>query len=202
MSRTRMFTAVFLASLALSAVAAGSAQAGWLVLGSLLVGSTAVASATKEDKNDRIRYSEIEIECTALTIVGGEISEPARVLARSLEDTGCEVSQPTTCKLSSSTIGTLPVEGSVTLDGALAVRGRTEAENSDELLATFKLNGSACSVTGVQALIGTWAVLAPEGQDQRLSEKFRAFIEKDGELQIGSAAVQILLRTVNSGCLW
>ncbi len=191
MSRAGAFVVVWSAALALSVCVASSAQAGWLVLGSLLVGSAAVASTTVSDKEARIEAGSFELACAKLTINAGKISEPDKFLAKSLEDSGCEVVTPTSCALAGTTIDTLPVEGLVTLDGALAVKSKFKPQNSEGLFATVKINGSSCAFAGKLGVTGSWEVLAPEGQDLRLAERFIALIETPGELEASGTSITI-----------
>jgi len=205
MSKIRILAVAFFATFALSAIAAGSAQAGWLVLGSLLVGSAAIEKATVTDKVGILTFSSIEIECTTLAVSGGAIVETAKAEATSLEFTDCKVVKPSTCTLEGTTIGTLPVEGVVTLDGPLATKSKAKPKNAQELFATFKLNGSSCSASGKNAVTGEAAVLDPEGQDERLWHLLNALIETPGELKVGSAAATIsgsALFKLTSDMLW
>jgi hypothetical protein len=191
MSRARAVVVVSSAALALSVCVASSAQAGWLVLGSLLVGSAAVAPTTVTDVNPTVTVAGFKVVCSKLTINAGKISEPDKLLASSFEDSGCEVIEPPSCRLANSTIDTLPVEGLATLDGKLAVKSKIKPENSNDMFATVKIEGSSCSDAGKVAVTGSWEVLAPEGQDLRLSEKFIAFDETAGELEIASSPATI-----------
>ncbi len=191
MSKIRILILASFAAFALSAVAAGSAQAGWLVLGSLLVGSAAISSSTITDKPGVLTFSSIEIECSALGVSGGYIVETATAGAKSLEFSGCKVAKPTTCTLKGTVIGTLPVEGQLTLDGSLATKGKAKPVNANGLFATFELTGTSCSASGKNAVTGTAAVLDPLGQDERLWHLLTAFIETPGELEVGSASATI-----------
>jgi hypothetical protein len=192
MSKVKVLILAFFAAFALSAIASSSAQAGWLVLGSLLVGSAAVAGTTITDKEGILTFSSIEIGCATLGVKGGVISEPDKVLATSLEFGGCKVIPVGgACTLASTTIGTLPLEGLVTLDGPLATKGKAKPENAEGLFATFKLNGASCSSAGKEAVTGTAEVLSPEGQDERLWHLLNALIETAGELKVGEAAATI-----------
>ncbi len=205
MSKIRILILASFAAFALSAIAAGSAQAGWLVLGSLLVGSAAISSATITDKPGILTFSGVEIECTKLGVNGGYIAETVTAGAKSLEFSACTVIKPTTCTLEGTTIGTLPVEGALTLDGSLAAKGKAKPVNASGLFATFKLNGTSCSASGKNAVTGTAAVLDPLGQDERLWHLLTAFIETPGELEVGSASATIsgsALFHLESDMLW
>jgi hypothetical protein len=140
-----------------------------------------------------------------LSVSGGYIVETATAGAKSLEFSGCKVETPTTCTLESTTIGTLPVEGTLTLDGPLATKGKAKPVNANELFATFKLNGTSCSASGKNAVTGTAGVLDPEGQDERLWHLLNALIETAGELKVGSASATIsgsALFKLESNMLW
>ncbi len=207
MSKVKVLMLASFAAFALSAIASSSAQAGWLVLGSLLVGSAAIASSTIVEKKGVLHYSTVTIECGGLNIQKGEIHEPDWVLINSLEFTGCSVTEPTACKLTNQpngVIGTVPVEGLVTLDGPLAVKAKGKPKTGS-IFATFKFEGSGCSITGKQAVTGTATLLSPEGQDERLWHLVNALVEKEGELEVGSAAATIsgsALVKLESNMLW
>jgi hypothetical protein len=208
MPRARGFAVAFFAVVAFSAVAS-SAQAGWLVSGSVLAGSAAIASGTVVDREGILAIetegSKVKLSCTKLTVSGGKISEPDKFLATSLEFAGCTATEPATCSLSSTTVGTLPVEGLVTLDGPLATKAKVKPENPSALFATFKLEGTKCSVSGKEAVTGSASVLDPEGQDERLWHLLNAQIETEGELRIGSFAASIegsALFKLESDMLW
>ncbi len=207
MSKVRIFTVAFFAAFAFSAIAAGSAQAGWLVLGSLLVGSAAISNGTITDKEGILTFDKgnIELGCAKLGVKGGNISEPDKLLATSLEFTSCKIIKPSTCTLEGTTVGTLPVEGLLTLDGPLATKAKIKPENANGLFATFKLTGASCASSGKNAVTGTASVLDPEGQDERLWHLLNAFIEKEGELEVGSAPASIsgsALFKLESNMLW
>jgi hypothetical protein len=209
MSKIRILAVAFFAVFAFSAIAAGSAQAGWLVLGSLLVGSAAISSGTVVDKEGVLEYevegSKVKIGCTNLTVSGGKISEPDKFLATSLEFNGCVETAPANCSLSNTNVGTLPVEGLVTLDGPLATKAKVKPENPSALFATFKIEGVKCSLAGKEAVTGSASVLDPEGQDERLWHLLNALVETAGELKVGSASASIsgsALFKLESNMLW
>ncbi len=191
MSRARGFAMAFSAVVAFSAIVAGSAQAGWLVLGSLLVGSAAIASSTITDKPDVLTFSGVEIECSTLGVSGGYIVETSTAAAKSIEFSGCKVVKPTTCTLKGTTIGTLPLEGIVTLDGLLGAKGKAKPVNANGLFATFELTGTSCSASGKNAVTGSVALLGPQGPGESLWQLDNMFIETSGELEVGSAAATI-----------
>jgi hypothetical protein len=198
MSKLRVLALAFFAAFALSAVAAESAQAGWLVLGSLLVGSAAIAKSAFIHEKGVLGFKsgteEVKISCpTSLEINGGTISEPDKVLVTSLVFGGCEVTSAGNCSLepTPTSVGTLPIEGLVTLDGPLAVKAKLKPENAAGLFATFKLKGASCSLAGKTAVTGEASILAPTGQDERLWQLVKAFEETAGELEVGSGAATI-----------
>ncbi len=192
MSKVKIVALGLVAAFAFTAFASGSAQAFWLVNGTLLVGSAAISSTTVTDKNGVLSGGGVGIECTGLGIKGGTISSPDKVLATSLEFTGCIAIEPEKCKLVGSTVGTVPVEGLVTLDGALAVKAKGKPENTNGIFATFKFEGTSCSISGTkQVVTGTATILSPEGQDNREWHLVTALTEVASELQLGSANATI-----------
>jgi hypothetical protein len=198
MSRAKGLAVAVLTATAFSAVATGPAQAGWLVLGSLLVGSAAVAKGTFIHEVTVIGFKsgteEVKIECpTALEIVGGTISEPDKALATSVVFSGCEVKPAGNCSLepNPATIGTLPLEGLVTLDGVLAAKAKVKPENTGKLFATFKFKGTSCSLSGKVAVTGEASLLGTQSQGESLWQLDRAFEEKAGELEISNGPATI-----------
>ncbi len=198
MSKLRLLMPALFATLALSAVAAGSAQAGWLVSGSLLVGSTALASKTIVDERDHPikaigpnATDPILIECPALTLTGGKISEPDKFLVSSLEFKECTAVEPTGCALGNPTVGSLPIEGLWTLDGLLGAKTKVKAENANGLLFTFKLEGTSCAESGKLSVTGQFVLLAPEGKDERQWHLLTFLTETEGELELGSTPATI-----------
>jgi hypothetical protein len=198
MSKLRVLALAFFAAFALSAVAAESAQAGWLVLGSLLVGSAAIASGAVIVEEGVLGFKSgteaVTISCpTSLEVNGGTISEPDKVLVTSLVFGGCKVTSTGNCSLepTPTTVGTLPVEGLVTLDGPLAVKAKLKPENAADIFATFKLKGTGCSLAGKVPVTGEASILAPTGQDERLWQLVKAFEATAGELEVASGAATI-----------
>lgn len=189
MHKGRLLAALSLAVLALSAIAAGSAQAGWIVLGSALVKSATIA-AKSTDKAFRLHYSTTTVECTSILLGGGEVDAPSQILLSALELAGCSVTEPVTCKLTGTTINSLPLEASTTLDGSLAFKAKIKPKTG-ELLATFKFEGETCALTGKQAATGTATLLSPDGQDERLLHLVNLLIETAGELKVGSATAEL-----------
>jgi hypothetical protein len=190
MSKVKVLMLASFAAFALSAIASSSAQAGWLVLGSLLVGTAKIAESTVTHENGVLTYNTVKIECSGVSVKGGEIQEPDLVLINSLEFTGCSVITPTTCTLPSGVISTLPVEGLVTLDGPLAVKAKGKPKTGT-IFATFKFSGASCSISGKQAVTGTATILSPEGQDERLWHLVNVLTEKAKELEVGEASAEI-----------
>lgn len=189
MSKLRLCIAVGFVALAFSAVIVNSAQAGWIVSGSALAGSTSIKASSGSEA--RLKYSGIEIGCATTALSGGKLSGPARILISSLEFTECKVITPATCTLEGTKIATLPVEGEATLEGTLNVKTKIQPENANKLLATFKLNGTSCASAGKNATTGSFTVLSPEGQDERLWHAVIAEVGTSGELEVGSASATI-----------
>jgi hypothetical protein len=198
MSRARGFASASFAVVAFSAVAAGSAQAGWLVLGSLLVGSAAAAKSAFIHEKGIFGFKSgaeaVTISCpTSLEVNGGTISEPDKLLATSVLFGGCEVTSTGNCSLepTPTTIGTLPVEGLVTLDGLLAAKAKVKPENASDLFATLKLKGSSCSLSGKFTVTGEVSLLGTQSQGESLWQLDKVFEEKAGELEVASGAATV-----------
>jgi hypothetical protein len=189
MYKGRLLAALSLAAFTLSAIAAGSAQAGWIVLGSPLAKSATIGTKST-DKAARLHYSTATVECSSISLGGGEVDAPSQILVNSLELGGCSVTEPATCKLTGTTINSLPLEALATLDGSLGFKAKIKPKTG-ELLATFKLEGTSCSLSGRQAASGTATLLSPEGQDERLLHLVNLLIETAGELEVGSAAAEL-----------
>ncbi len=186
MSKAKPFTMAFVVAVVLSAVASSSAQAGWLVLGSLLAGSAAISAAGIEHSKAVFGFGEeIEIQCDTLVFNGGFISEPDKLLVKSLEFAGCSIVKPLECTLANSSFSTQPIEGLVTLDGPLAFKTQIKPENSDGFFSTFRVNGDTCPSAGLKEISGSFVVLAPTSQDQRLWQLLNLLVEDKGELVIG-----------------
>ncbi len=191
MSKVRILVLASFAAFALSAIAAGSAQAGWLVLGSLLVGSTAVSPSTITDKEGVLSWSTLTIKCPKLEVDGGVISEPDKFLATSLLFLECRAT-PAECELTKPEVHTLPIEGLVTLEGALAAVATVKPDTSGKIFATFEFKPEKkCAAEGKQAVTGTATILAPTGQDERLWQLISALITTPGELKVGEAEAKI-----------
>jgi hypothetical protein len=186
MFKVKLLAAAFAVTFVLSAVASSSAQAGWLVLGSLLAGSAAISASSIEHSKATFGFGEeVEIQCDTLVFNGGFIGEPDKLLVKSLEFTGCSLVKPLECTLANSSFSTLPVEGLVTLDGPLAFKAKIKPENSDDFFSTFRVNGDTCAAAGLKEISGSFVVLAPTGQDQRLWQLLNLLVEEKGELVIG-----------------
>ncbi len=189
MSRPAVLASVFFAVVAVSAIVAGSAQAGWLVLGSLLVGSTAASPSTITDKEAVFSWSSLTVKCPKLEVDGGVISEPDKFLATSLLFLECK-STPAECALTKPEIHTVPVEGLVTLEGALAGIATVKPDTGGKIFATFEFEpGKKCAVEGEQAITGT-ATLLGVGRES-LWQLDNALVTTPGELKVGEAEAKI-----------
>ncbi len=199
MSKAMPLTMAFVVAVALSAVAASPAQAGWSVSGSLLAGSAAISTSSIGHARTEFKFGpegEGHIECDPYELSGGTISEPDKFLIKSLEFRGCSIA-PFECTLPSSNINTLPVEGLVTLDGSLAFKAEIKPENSNGWFATFKIDGETCKFEGVANITGSFEILAPTGQDQRLWQLLNLLVESPDEFGINNTR-----STVSGGSLF
>ncbi len=192
MDRARVLALSFFVAFAFSAIAAGSAQAGWLVLGSLVFESEQVNMKTVVDKPFSLSWSTSKITCKKLQLSENTtIKEPDKFLSGGLEFAEC-TSLPAECVLQNGRISTLPIEGLVTLDGALAVKAIVKPDTGKTIFATFFFEEEkGCAEEGKQAITGTATILAPTGQDERLLQLINALITTAGELKVGEAAATI-----------
>ncbi|HSZ68916.1 MAG TPA: hypothetical protein VK756_01005 [Solirubrobacteraceae bacterium] len=168
MFKAKIVLTAFAATLALSALvatAASAAEAGWMVNKAQLSGSAAFASTAKVTPGNLTAANGINVRCNGTKIEGsGEIISPTKAKGQ-LTFQECQ-SENENCTLASPKIGTLPLLlTEITLDGTLAVRGHIEGET--KTFATFKYEGSSCSLAGVNTIAGKVEFLAPEGQDER-----------------------------------
>ena len=197
MSKAKLVLVAFAVALAFSAVASASAlaaEAGWMVEGKLLTAGETFAVAettTRVGGNYLLKIGNIELECETLKIEKGFITGINKNGAKSLLFSGCAALTPN-CTLLSSSISTLPVLSEATLDppNALAAVIVFKPETGT-VFATFKFNGASCAPSGVKAISGTQAVLAPTGADEKIEQKLTAIELKAGELKAGSQTVTL-----------
>lgn len=168
------------------------AAAGWMVNGTNLTGTKALATTAAVDKVSTLTAGGVTVTCSGSTLnsVSPVINGATEMgNASSLEFTSCAGN--TVCLLGGSTIKTLPVLLDLTLDGALAVKGRFLATNSSKLLATLKFEGVECALAGTQGVTGSATVLAPTGQDERTLQQLNATSEESGSLKLGPSAATL-----------
>jgi hypothetical protein len=191
MSRMKLILSAFVAVLALSALAssaASAATAGWMVNGTLLSGSKALATTAKTDENAKLSGAGLVITCSGATLNGTtpEITSPNKGSAGKLEFTSCVATAP--CKLTTSTITTLPVSSETTLEGALATTTIFKPKTGTTF-STFAVEGETCAAAGNIAINGQDKVLSPEGQDERTLQLIKSITtEATKELFIGKTA--------------
>jgi hypothetical protein len=164
-----------------------------MIGGRLLSGAAALANTARVDEAPKLKSSAagIEVECTGDTLDGiaPEIKSPNAAVATSLEFTECKVVTPD-CRLSSSTLPTVPVAVEVTLDGALAVIA-TIKPKTKSIFATFELVGEKCSASGLIAATGTEKILAPTDQESTLYQGNVVTTEESGELRVDGNPVAV-----------
>jgi hypothetical protein len=197
MSKAKIALAAFAMALAFSAVASASglaAEAGWMVEGKLLAAGETfpVAEATTRGEGNYIlKIGNVELECETLKIEKGFITGLNKNGAKSLLFSGCAAATPN-CTLLSSSISTLPLLSEATLDppNALAAVIVFKPETGT-VFATFKFSGASCAVSGVKAVSGTQAVLAPTAADEKIEQQLKAIELKAGELKAGSEVAKL-----------
>jgi hypothetical protein len=179
--------AVATAMLLCAAPASALAASGWMVNGAQLSGTATVKPI------DPANYSEVTVpgvavRCTApaIDVEGGTISSPAGLQLPSVFFHGCKVT-PAACELVENTIGTESLSASgITLEGPLAARGVLVAAHS---FMTLEFEGTLCALSGTQIVIkGGVDFLAPEGQDERVSQPILWF-SLPGQLKVGASEV-------------
>jgi hypothetical protein len=162
--------------LALSALASATASAvtaGWMVNGTLLTGSAALATTAAVDENGVLEGGGVKITCKGKTLNGAapKIEAPSMGAASDLEFTECKAEEP--CKITTSTIKTLPLLVEATLEGVLAVVA-TFKPQTGTIFTTLKFEGESCGLSGTTPIKGTAQVLAPTGQDERTLQLINA----------------------------
>ena len=200
MSRVKLVIVAFAAVVAVSAVAAGTAFAateGWMVNGTMLSGSKKLMTTGKVTSNGKLSAAGVEIECTSPEIEGNgpEITSPNKGGATSVIFKSCEVTTgKPPCSLATKTIGTLPVLiTEITLDGALAVKGKFVPEKgvgTKAVFATIKYEGASCALVGIQPVTGRVSFLASLGQDEMTWQPVLIFAAA-GDLFEGSSEAKL-----------
>lgn len=191
MSKVKIIIAAFVAVLALTAVAAGSASAHeWFVNGAALVGSQKLSTLATNDTPAVLNVPglPLKITCTGdLEGVGPKIEATSTGSATSLTFTGCAVTTPTSCKLSSPEIKTEEVTAAVTLASGTAdhiLFKATTAKHFTEFV--LESTSENCSISGKKAVTGTVVLNSAKGQ---IESSIQA-LEGLGSLEQGSDSLQ------------
>jgi hypothetical protein len=207
MSKIRAVVWVFLVGFVVCAVASASATAataGWMVNGTLLSGSAALATSAPSDETAVLNGGGLNIECSGPgDQTKPEIKSPNKGSAASVIFTGC-MTKDANCSVPAS-IGTVPVLGEATLEGALAVQVKFKPETGT-IFATLKFSGEICSVAGIKPVTGKVTASRPTGQDERtVQEMVVNTTEGAGELFIASSAASLkgaALAKLQNGLPW
>jgi hypothetical protein len=198
MPKTKTICVAIIGVLMLSAMASASASAataGWMVGGTNLATGTseAISEATKKvSATYKLEFGGTGFECEVLKVEGGFITGPSKNGAKSLHFSGCNT-KTANCKLSNSTLSTLPVLSEATLDppNALAAVIVFKPETAGGPILTFKFEGEKCAIAGTKAIAGTQAMLAPTGADENTEQVLTAIELVAGELKAGSANAKL-----------
>ena len=168
---------------------AGSASAsGWHISGTELIGSEtanlSTLAATDEAATLNVPLLPLKITCTGdLKGVAPKIKAPNTGSATSLAFSGCTVTEPSTCTLSSPEIKTGIIEATATTKGTT---DHILFKTTTNKFAEFTLEGSSCSIEGRKAVTGTVVLNAPTGQ----TENTLQLLEGLGSLEQGSDSLQ------------
>jgi hypothetical protein len=169
MPKAKMITKAIIAMFALSIITSSTASAampGWMIGGTQLTGSAALASTAAVDEVIKLSGGGVEVECTGTTINGisRELKGSNKGSASSIVITGCRTLS-SHCTLSSTEIGTTPIEAEATLEGTLGIAS-VFTPKTGTTVATVKFNGESCPVAGLKAVTGKFITKSPEGQDE------------------------------------
>lgn len=166
-------------------LASSPAEAGWLVLGSLLAGSAAISPAVITHLRGTLKDASVEILCPTIAFQGAAISDPDKILIKSLEFSGCSVTRPFRCTVSGGKVATVPIEGLFTLNGTLGAKAKIKPETGN-VLETIGFEGDECAQGGQSVPVtGSALLLAPQGQDASLWQLLNLTVETEDELHIG-----------------
>ncbi len=188
MPRFRLIIAACLAVFAVGAVASTTALAGeWDVNGAKLSGSVALATKATVLEHGRLvmKQAETKIEClsTELALGGAKLVAPDGIEATSVTFKECSTKETGGCSVP-TTIGTVPVDGLASLDGALntliLVLPKTKST-----FATIAFTGETCAMLGTEPVTGHVDILIHEGSDPRVIHPGLVF-SLPGGLKIGS----------------
>lgn len=172
----KMLGLVMSAMFVLSAGAASAASAAeWHVNNSPLVGKASISPTVKiiEAPTLTDTTAGVELKCTGLTDVEGEIIAPSSGSAKSLLFTGCEATKPAGCHIFGTEIATLPVTIEASLGAGTSVILNFKPSGAGELFTEPEFEGS-CPFVGPQPIKGHCEVLAPHGQEERENQLVEA----------------------------
>jgi hypothetical protein len=175
MARLKMMVVPFLVAVAFGAVglaSASAAEAGWMVNATLLKGTAAVGATAKVEQFSKLTSSGLTIECTGSTLngVAGRIESPNKASVTTLEFTGCGTVPSTVCQLEGTTIRTVPISVSNTLEGTLGIKA-TLKPAIGSIFTTLKFLGSECSFASeVEPVEGDVGVTDASGQDEAVGQ--------------------------------
>ena len=167
MSRMKLVMSACLAVLAFSALvssAASAATAGWMVKGTLLSGTKALATTAAVDKEGILSGASLTIKCTGSTLDGTAptITSPAMGLVGSLTFLGCKATAP--CKLTTTSLSTVPLLTETTLEGTAATVTKFKPE-SGTIFSTFAVEGETCAAEGNIAVEWHGGSVISDGSD-------------------------------------
>jgi hypothetical protein len=202
-SRFKLAALAGVAALTCCMPASASAAAGWMVGGTQLSG-TAKIKTTDPSSFSEVSFPGIAVSCDAssIEVENGTIGSPASLELSSVTFKDCSTT-PTTCQLVGTTLKTGSLLGEeITLEGALAVRGRLQAKST---FMVMEFEGELCALAGTKiALKGGVDFLEPEAQDERTSQAISWFALAH-QLTVGSNEVQFGYRgalLLESGKPW
>jgi hypothetical protein len=191
MFKARIIIAAFAAALALTAVVAStaSATAAWLVNGTELTGTQfanlSTLAVVDESATFNVPGLPLKIVCKGdLKGVNPKILASNTASATSLTFTGCEVIEPTTCKLSSPVLETGALNVTATLGPGESVN--LTFTTTAKRFVEFTLEGGSCSISGKKAVTGSVVLTSPTGQLQLLTQTLSGL----GSSEQGSNSLQ------------
>jgi hypothetical protein len=157
MKRIRIIGVCLVAVFALGAVAVSSASAANLfqVNGSMTFGSRVISPAPITITGGKLAGDGIEITCPSLTILGGLIDEVGNLVDvnTSVTFTSCvELVKETKCKLSSSTISTVPLTG--ILHSATEIEVTPKSGTEFVTITVENVPGKECTLDGTYTVTG------------------------------------------------
>lgn len=210
MSKVKLFVAVCAAACMLSALASTVAYAEWDVGGAKLVGSAAIATTAAVGSSGQLLVpaTGVTITCTAnvLGINGGRLIAPAGILASSIVFQQCANVGESGCTLATKTIGTVPVHGVASLEGALNTYILVLPETKNTFATIAFTTAEPCAFAGTtQPVTGDASLLIHNGIHPAVTQLVLAFSLK-GALKLGSGEALLenadALIQLASGATW